>query len=267
MPTAMLTIILAASSSLSQFDPDGHDRGPHQQRVGSVGIAEGYGGLYDYGAPLGHGALHVQFGPMPQSCYGPRYGCYPANQRYTHRHPAFHGWFYRKPNNYRNFFDYPWHAGSHEPTSFYSKDAQDAGKDEMRGAKRIWDEGRYVQHRDQQEVLPPTVKRHSNRKGLRSVQGRQTSFVPVKHNPQASRIHGDEKSNQNLTDPVSDKDRSARDDDVEEILPSATKRQPHRHGVITTQVRRIFVRPGKRKQQVNRGHRSGAAKRRLTWHR
>ena len=59
-------------------------------------------------------------GPMPQSCYNPRYGCYGSNNRWMHRYPAFHGTFYRAPYNYRNVFDYPWQAGLHEPTSMFS---------------------------------------------------------------------------------------------------------------------------------------------------
>lgn len=58
--------------------------------------------------------------PMPQTCYAPRFGCYPGNNRHMHRYPAFHGTYYRRPYNYRNYFDYPWHAGLHEPTSLFS---------------------------------------------------------------------------------------------------------------------------------------------------
>lgn len=60
------------------------------------------------------------FGAMPQTCYNPRYGCYGSNNRWMHRYPAFHGTYYRRPYNYRNVFDYPWHAGLHEPTSLFS---------------------------------------------------------------------------------------------------------------------------------------------------
>jgi len=37
-----------------------------------------------------------------------------------HRYPAFHGTYYRAAYNYRNYFDYPWHAALHEPTSMFS---------------------------------------------------------------------------------------------------------------------------------------------------
>src|SRR5262245_46607310 len=71
----------------------------------------------------GHGHHHGNrggwLGPMPQSCYNPSFGCYPST-RYMHRYPAFHGVYYREAYNYRNYFDYPWHAGLHEPTSMFS---------------------------------------------------------------------------------------------------------------------------------------------------
>jgi hypothetical protein len=70
-------------------------------------------------------------GPMPQTCYSPRYGCYPGNNRHLHRYPAFHGTYYRRPYNYRNVFDYPWHAELHEPTSLftYNVEGEDDGAD------------------------------------------------------------------------------------------------------------------------------------------
>ncbi len=60
------------------------------------------------------------FGHMPQTCYSSRYGCYYGGNRYMSRYPAFHGTYYRRPYNYRNLFDYPWHAEMHEPTSMFS---------------------------------------------------------------------------------------------------------------------------------------------------
>lgn len=60
------------------------------------------------------------WGPMPQSCYDPRYGCYGSDNRFVQRHPAFHGTYYRRPYNYRHLFEYPWHAALHEPTSMWS---------------------------------------------------------------------------------------------------------------------------------------------------
>ena len=68
-------------------------------------------------------------GPMPQTCYSPRFGCYPGNNRHIQRYPAFHGSYYRRPYNYRNLFDYPWHAELHEPTSLftYNVEGEDDG--------------------------------------------------------------------------------------------------------------------------------------------
>jgi hypothetical protein len=73
------------------------------------------------GGRHGHrgGLLHAYCGPMPQSCYNPSFGCYPST-RFMHRYPAFHNYYYREAYNYRHDFDYPWHAGLHEPTSMFS---------------------------------------------------------------------------------------------------------------------------------------------------
>ena len=113
---------------------------------GFVGHGEGYGGVYPYGARFFHGALHVKFGPMPQSCYSPRYGCYPGNSRDIQRYPAFHGTFYRRPYNYRNTFDFPWHAALHEPTSHFSYNVGHGDRHE----------GAHDQP-TMQEELPPSV--------------------------------------------------------------------------------------------------------------
>lgn len=65
------------------------------------------------------GARGGCFGPMPQSCYNPSFGCY-TSTRFMNRYPAFHGYYYRNAYNHRHYFDYPWHAGLHEPTSHFS---------------------------------------------------------------------------------------------------------------------------------------------------
>ena len=75
------------------------------------------GGRHHHGN--GSGGLHSWCGPMPQSCYNPSFGCYPST-RFMHRYPAFHNTYYRSAYNYRQYFDYPWHAGLHEPTSMFS---------------------------------------------------------------------------------------------------------------------------------------------------
>jgi len=90
--------------------------------VGQACESCGSGGCAN-GACAGDGLTWEQrwfCGPMPQTCYEPRYGCYPGNARTNHRYPAFHGSYYRSPYNWRNAFDYPWHAEPHEPTSLFS---------------------------------------------------------------------------------------------------------------------------------------------------
>lgn len=79
----------------------------------ALGAADGESG---YASEYGH-MLHGHcLGPMPQTCYDPPYGCY-YGSRWNNRYPAFHGTYYRKAYNYRNYFDYPWHAEMHEPAS------------------------------------------------------------------------------------------------------------------------------------------------------
>lgn len=79
----------------------------------------GKGGRISMAQRMGANPRGSVFGMMPQTCYNPPYGCY-APTRFEHRYPAFHGHYYRNPYNYRNYFDYPWHAEMHEPTSLFS---------------------------------------------------------------------------------------------------------------------------------------------------
>ena len=82
--------------------------------------AEGPERVGRHGRHLHGTTLHGHcLGPMPQTCYDPPYGCYHGS-RWSNRYPAFHGTYYRKAYNYRNYFDYPWHAEMHEPTSHWS---------------------------------------------------------------------------------------------------------------------------------------------------
>ncbi len=76
------------------------------------------------------------WGMMPQTCYNPKFGCY-GGERHYNRYPAFHGTYYRRPYNYRNVFDYPWHAELHEPVSHfaYTSDVQEGGPAGQVGAK------------------------------------------------------------------------------------------------------------------------------------
>ncbi len=73
-------------------------------------------------------------GPMPQTCYSPHFGCYPGSSRTIHRYPAFHGYYYRQPYNYRHLFDYPWHATPHQPVGFfaYQQGMEDCPENAMR---------------------------------------------------------------------------------------------------------------------------------------
>lgn len=80
-----------------------------------AGYGHGGGCLASWG--VGDG---LALAPMPQTCYQPRYGCYYSNNRHMNRYPAFHGYYYRRPYNYRNLFDYPWHAELHEPSSLFT---------------------------------------------------------------------------------------------------------------------------------------------------
>ncbi|HZZ70615.1 MAG TPA: hypothetical protein VFE24_00060 [Pirellulales bacterium] len=119
MHAAILTLLLMAGTS---SDPSGARTAQYAnapEPAGQCANCEDSAG--------GHGA-HCQdscgvlagWRDMPQSCYNPAYGCYPGNDRRINRYPAFYGTYYRKPYNYRNVFDYPWHAGLHEPTSLFS---------------------------------------------------------------------------------------------------------------------------------------------------
>jgi hypothetical protein len=113
------------------------------QSTADIYSASAMGGGYGYdgggcstcgGGGCGAGGLNKGghlggwFGHMPQTCYSPRYGCYYGNNRHMNRYPAFHGTFYRRPYNYRNLFDYPWHAEMHEPTSLFSYNVQGEGR-------------------------------------------------------------------------------------------------------------------------------------------
>ena len=125
MNSAVLTMILLAGTT---SDPTG-GRATTQTTSSN---AQGQGQCANCQAEQDHGCctllsghgdgdgLMGGFRDMPQSCYNPAYGCYPGNDRRINRYPAFYGSYYRKPYNYRNTFDYPWHAGLHEPTSMFS---------------------------------------------------------------------------------------------------------------------------------------------------
>jgi hypothetical protein len=107
---------------------DGYEGGRITQSSAGIYDAAPVGGDYgggdcaggNCGGHFNKGNKYCWFGPMPQTCYSPRYGCYYGGNRHMHRYPAFHGTYYRRPYNYRNVFEYPWHAEMHEPTSMFS---------------------------------------------------------------------------------------------------------------------------------------------------
>ncbi|MDA7950307.1 MAG: hypothetical protein MPJ24_02380 [Pirellulaceae bacterium] len=105
-----------------------------------------------------------KLGPMPQTCYSPTFGCYPGNSREIHRYPAFHGTYYRKPYNYRNLFDYPWHADLHEPVSLFTYNV--AIEEEFVKASTSFDnrqqENRLIQNQAMSpQKLPSVIQRIS----------------------------------------------------------------------------------------------------------
>ncbi len=123
MYAAMLTLILLPGAEAQMMETMGG--GPPQPIVATEDVVltecdceSGCGRCGHHG----RGGEHIggRMGPMPHSGYTPRYGCYPGSSRTMHRYPAFHGTFYRRPYNYRDLFDYPWHAKLHEPTSLFT---------------------------------------------------------------------------------------------------------------------------------------------------
>jgi hypothetical protein len=131
---AILLTVLALSGADATYGGGPYDAGPYGPGYGDAGAYAGdVGGACDQCNAGGHGhGGHLRdclgghrgkcrdyLGPMPQSCYNPSFGCYP-NTRFMSRYPAFHNTYYRAAYNYRQYFDYPWHAGLHEPTSMFS---------------------------------------------------------------------------------------------------------------------------------------------------
>ena len=118
MHVALITLILATGADITGG--------------GTSACSNCDGGSYGVGGDTGYGygfmaKMRAKMGPMPQTCYSQRYGCYPGNTRDMHRYPAFHGHYYSNPYHYRNTFDYPWHADLHEPTSHFSYNASTQG--------------------------------------------------------------------------------------------------------------------------------------------
>ena len=183
MYAALMTLILAMSADHVEDPIDTHQGGIPEEYDAVKGPVvgtemtdeyrrqgQGYGGVFPYGARIFHGALHVKFGPMPQSCYLQRYGCYPGSSRTMHRYPAFHGWFYRRPHNYRNVFDYPWQADLHEPTPLVPYNVSNQKTSRQLPSK----------HGVEGESLPPAVQIQPPRDQQRSLVQRRTRVQPIK---------------------------------------------------------------------------------------
>lgn len=111
----MMITLLTVGSAVGQVPAAKH---------ASTSAEEYYEDCYEDGGHMGISehlrAKRAIHNTSPQTCYDPRFGCYHGNGRHMHRYPAFHGTYYRQAYNYRNYFDYPWHAGLHEPTSLFS---------------------------------------------------------------------------------------------------------------------------------------------------
>ena len=79
-----------------------------------------------------------------------------------HRYPAFHGYYYRKPYNYRHYYEYPWHASPHAPQAFFT----------------------YGEGMEGQEMLMPTP-------GIEMAPTKPAKMsVPPKPSPRASQARG-----------------------------------------------------------------------------
>jgi len=121
MHAALLTVMLAlgADQPVLEYgpEPDMAAAGiaPWDPMRSDSGIRGMFVDMFSY--------VPAWFRRMPQTCYSPRFGCYPGNGRDIQRYPAFHGTFYRRAYNYRQVFEYPWHAAPHEPLGFYARSA------------------------------------------------------------------------------------------------------------------------------------------------
>jgi hypothetical protein len=129
-----------------------------------------------------HGPHGGVMGMMPQTGYNPPYGCYPGTARHTNRYPAFHGNFYSKAYNYRNYFDYPHHAGLHEPTSHFSYHTEQETSSPYREQAPA-----PVMESEPAPIVPPAPKptagwsggQFSGKQALSMASTEQANFAPV----------------------------------------------------------------------------------------
>lgn len=115
-----ISILLLSTMAMAQQMPYtttktgdcGQNYGAPKGRVGFHRVADPQGGWQTKGFILD------SFGPMPQTAYDPNFGCYPGNARTINRYPAFHGYYYDTPANYRHYAEYPWNADLAEPRPY-----------------------------------------------------------------------------------------------------------------------------------------------------
>jgi hypothetical protein len=119
-----LIVVIAAAQSASAVAAQPGVGSPGVPCDSSEGVACGQPGNCGHHGHVSKDWISDQFGQMPQTCYSPRFGCYPGNGRDIQRYPAFHGTYYRNPYNYRQLFDYPWSAGTHEPVGYFAYQIQ-----------------------------------------------------------------------------------------------------------------------------------------------
>jgi hypothetical protein len=138
MHAALLTVLVIAGADPPAFIVAGQSNVSPTAMVSSSGCSEcGEAACSDCcSGAAGRCGCHTcpklcrdWCGPMPQTCYGPRYGCYAGSSRTINRYPAFHGYYQRKPYNYRHYFEYPWHATPHNPQAFYTYQPQVEGQE------------------------------------------------------------------------------------------------------------------------------------------
>ncbi len=118
----------------------GQNYGAPKGRVGLRRIADPEGGWQT------KGFIADSFGPMPQTAYDPNFGCYPGNARTINRYPAFHGYYYDTPANYRHYTEYPWNADLAEPRPYPDNAVHQMGTQVQTAP------GYYIE----EVVLPPT---------------------------------------------------------------------------------------------------------------
>ena len=118
MHTVLLTLVALGvgpgDNTAQKIGPSAKGHGVHAGCEFCGDVGHGHASRRDI-----HKSPKAQHNMMPQSCYDPTFGCY-RGSRFMNRYPAFHGTYYRRPYNYRNLFEYPWHAEPHEPTSLFS---------------------------------------------------------------------------------------------------------------------------------------------------